>query len=165
LQEGYYGRSHNSLAVVLRLGFKAQIPEVTSAAGFHESFSRAKARTGILTLPELDEKVLSFLKLPGIGADKDKADKTGATPLIHAAGSGHVDAVRLLVEAGADKDKVETDHGMSALHWAAYNGDSEMTRILIEAGADRSIYESHNEMTALQLAMDEEHTEVVALFD
>ena len=38
-------------------------------------------------------------------AHKDKANNHGDTPMVVAAGSGHAEVVRLLLEAGADKDK------------------------------------------------------------
>jgi ankyrin repeat protein len=143
---------------VLALGHETQTPETTSAAGMQKSSSRTKV---LLPLSELDEKVLSFLKLPGNRADKNKAAKSGYTPLISASMNGHADAVRLLVEAGADKDKVETADGMSALHWAACDGHLEAARILVEAGADRSIRDSHGD-TALDLAVDSGHGGVLA---
>ena len=42
-----------------------------------------------------------------VGADKDKAMDTGATPLFIAAENGHLDVVLHLVEVGADKDQAQ----------------------------------------------------------
>ena len=39
------------------------------------------------------------------GADKEKADETGATALMTASVKGHLEVVRLLCKVGADKDK------------------------------------------------------------
>ena len=62
----------------------------------------------------------------------------GATALILAAQSGHVEVVRLLLEAGADKD-VADDDGATALMEAAYRGHVEVVRLLLEAGADKDM--------------------------
>jgi ankyrin repeat protein len=43
------------------------------------------------------------------GADKDKADCNGATPLMWASDQGHLEVARLLCDAGADKDKADHD--------------------------------------------------------
>eukprot|EP00972_Heterocapsa_arctica_P006192 910600-Heterocapsa_arctica.AAC.1 len=49
---------------------------------------------------------------------------------------GHLEVVRLLCEAGADKDKAHT-HGHTAVHFASVNGHLEVVRLLCEAGADK----------------------------
>ena len=43
------------------------------------------------------------------------------TPLMLASGNGHLDVVRLLLEAGAQKDALAID-GSTALMWAALEG-------------------------------------------
>jgi hypothetical protein len=49
-----------------------------------------------------------------------------------------VDAVNLLIEAGANVDAV-TPKGESALHLAAFAGKPEIVRALVEGGADLSL--------------------------
>ena len=81
--------------------------------------SRIWPRLGLLALQELDERVLSFLKLAGKGADKNKASEDGFTPLIRASFANHVEVVRLLIAAGDDNDSVTREQGVfSALHFA-----------------------------------------------
>jgi len=59
----------------------------------------------------------------------------GAAPVADAARQGDRDAVRVLLQQGADVNTAEGD-GMSALHWAADRGDVEMTKMLVYAGAN-----------------------------
>src|SRR4051812_1647988 len=61
---------------------------------------------------------------------------SGETPLMHAARSSKIDAVKLLVRAGADVNAKENWNGQTALMWAAADGDSAMATALLELGAD-----------------------------
>ena len=56
-------------------------------------------------------------------------------PLIDAVRSGDGDAVRALLEAGADAGAAELD-GSTALLWASHRDDLESARLLVGAGAD-----------------------------
>ena len=65
-----------------------------------------------------------------------KPDLGPATPLGVAAGHGHLQVIRLLLEANADKDKA-TPGGATPLYIAAKNGHLEVVRLLLEANADK----------------------------
>ena len=67
------------------------------------------------------------------GADKDKANNNGATPLYISAGLGHVAVVRYLMEQGADKDKA-TNEGWSPLMIARARGHADIVAYLSAAG-------------------------------
>ncbi len=58
-------------------------------------------------------------------------------PLIEAAKGGDWEAVRVLLEQGADVTSTAPD-GATALHWASYWDDVETAALLIRAGADVS---------------------------
>ena len=58
------------------------------------------------------------------------------TPLFVAAERGHLQVIRLLLEANADKDKTFQD-GATPLFIAAQNGHLEVVRLLLEANADK----------------------------
>ena len=69
------------------------------------------------------------------GADKDKFDSNGDTPLRLASYHGHLDVVKYLVEQGASLEKDNID--FTPLASAACNGQLEVARYLLEQGADR----------------------------
>ena len=73
------------------------------------------------------------------GADPDDPVNyvnAGETPLMHAARAGSVDAVNLLVRAGARINARATWNGQTALMWAAAEGHAPVVQALIEGGAD-----------------------------
>ena len=73
------------------------------------------------------------------GADPDdpinyiNADET---PLMHAARAGSVEAVNMLLLAGAKVNARESWNGQTALHWAAAEGHGAVVEALIAGGAD-----------------------------
>ncbi|CAK9051210.1 unnamed protein product [Durusdinium trenchii] len=72
--------------------------------------------------------------------DKNEARRYYAvTALMLAAGYGHSNVVRVLIEAGADKNAAVQD-GATALMLAAVNGYLEVVRVLLDAGADFLIF-------------------------
>ena len=65
------------------------------------------------------------------GADMEKADYNGRTPLCIASQNGYLDVVRLLIEKGADIDKAEND-GWTPVYVPSQNGHLDVVRFLIE---------------------------------
>ena len=72
----------------------------------------------------------------------------GSTPLMYAVLYGDADAVRLLLDNGADPN-VRNEAGASALMWAV--DDLEKTRVLLQRGADVNA-RSEDGRTALSIA-------------
>ena len=73
------------------------------------------------------------------GADIEKADNYGKTPL-HAAviegnTDGHLNVVRYLLEQGANRDKTDI-HGYTPLHHANHDRHVEIAKLLMIYGAD-----------------------------
>ena len=87
-------------------------------------------------------KVLSYLQLSGKAADMNVPDEDGCTPLIIASMCNNVVVVRLLVDAGADKNTVCQMYGY-------FEGPNTRAREF--------------RLTALDLALREGHTEIVQL--
>ena len=81
--------------------------------------------------------------------------------LVLAAQEGHLAVVRLLLEAGADKDAADTD-GDTALHIAAKEGHLEVVRLLLEAGADKDAADTDG-YTPLHFAARKGHLEAIRL--
>ena len=87
----------------------------------------------------------------------------GWTPLIKAAVHGHVEVVRLLLEAGANKDAAGLS-GDTPLILASHWGDDAIVRLLLAAGADHAAADIRGE-TALDKARRQGHAAVAALLE
>ena len=82
---------------------------------------------------------------------QEKKDKA----LINASRRGHTEAVKSLINAGADVHANNNE----ALQWASANGHIEVVKLLLDAGAD---VHAKNDL-ALRWANEEGHTKVVKL--
>ncbi len=92
------------------------------------------AMTIISTIQDGYIQTLRFL-LKSEGENPNQCDETGETPLMLAARKGRVEALQLLIEAGADLD-ARNEAGQTALFLAVMKEHTEAVRVLIEAGAD-----------------------------
>ena len=82
------------------------------------------------------------------------------SPVADAAMRGNRDAVRTLLQQGADVNAAQGD-GMSALHWAADRGDAELTAMLVYAGANPGAVTRIGQYTPLHLAARSGNVEAV----
>ena len=74
-----------------------------------------------------------------LAAGADPATPTaGEPPILSAARTGSLDAVRLLVRHGADSNARESLRGQTALMWAVAEDHADVARALLELGADVS---------------------------
>jgi hypothetical protein len=76
-----------------------------------------------------------------------------APPFREVSNRNPVDAVRLLLEAGADPS-AKTPDGDSALHLAAFAGKRSIVRALVEGGADMELKDAADK-TALQVVSEQ----------
>ncbi len=74
----------------------------------------------------------------GRGRTFSSAPSTGFTPLLFAVRGGHIDAVRVLLEVGADVNDPLSD-GQSALVVASANAHWELADYLLDRGADPTL--------------------------
>jgi ankyrin repeat protein len=92
--------------------------------------------------------------LVAAGAQVGAVTATGATALMQAAHSGSTDAVRILVENGADLNVKETANGQTALMFAAASDRVEVVKLLLSRGADLHATSRVEDFSALTMSND-----------
>ena len=98
------------------------------------------------------------------GADMDKSDRRGQTPVHHAVTScGHdeVTCLRLLLEAGADMHKTDRS-GYAPVHCAALHSRVGCLGLLLKAGAHKDAADPRGE-TPMHLAASHDSTDSLRL--
>ncbi len=70
------------------------------------------------------------------GADKDKVNELGYTPLNIAAFYGHNQIVKLLLDLGADPNKIN-EYGRAPLYIVARESHIEIMKLLLDSGANK----------------------------
>jgi peptide-methionine (S)-S-oxide reductase len=91
-----------------------------------------------LVLAALKGKAEALTKVIGLGVDLNAPCAnlhSHATALHHAVYSGSLDAVKVLVEAGARVDTKDAIHEGTPLGWAEYGQQVEIAEFLREKGA------------------------------
>jgi len=93
-----------------------------------------------LTLSALNGKAEALARLIGSGVNLNTPSSnlySHGTALHHAVSSGSLDAVKILVEAGAALDTRDTVYGATPLGWAEYEKHPEISVYLREKGAQQ----------------------------
>jgi ankyrin repeat protein len=96
------------------------------------------------------------------GADPSLADSDGDTPLMRAAGVGHVGVVRELAARGADLDAAHPKTGGTAFHFACELNQPECVAALLELGCDTTMPDAGGR-TGKQRAVQFGHAAVLGL--
>ena len=106
------------------------------------------AHIGLATyLISMDDTPLDTVGLPiqqgrrgrGPRAPGGNSTMGGQTALLFAARDGHLEAVKALVEAGADVDQINVGEGTSPMVIAVANGHYTVAKYLLDQGADPNI--------------------------
>ncbi len=143
-------------------GFEEEGQE-TTLASLTVSDARVGVQPRIRTPGEMAAATLAARKVyetreiptePKEGDDDASGDdgighQGGLTPLLHAARQGHHEAVRVLLDGGADADQVSTGDGTSPLLMAAINSQYDVALLLIERGADPNVASELNGIAPL----------------
>ena len=105
-------------------------------------------------------------QLPALGtllkqpANANLADDRGVTPLMNAAVAGSVEAMKLLLDRGADP-RARNAFGSTALMWSAT--DLRKIRLLLERGADVNAVSKQGRIALLVVVMSDASAEIVRL--
>ncbi|XP_047098732.1 serine/threonine-protein phosphatase 6 regulatory ankyrin repeat subunit A-like [Schistocerca piceifrons] len=111
-----------------------------------------------------EDAVTELQTLLAVGADvraRDE-DEDRYTALHWAAGKGHENATRCLLEGGAEVDARTSGWQETPLYRAAYNGHEAVVRLLLEAGAEADA-RNKTKSTPLLAATEKGHVAVVRL--
>ncbi len=133
---------------------------------------------GIKITGEVDEETknaLNFIQneLEGKADDKNIAearqllekgiDSEGLTPLHQASNAGNADAVKLLLEIGANPNSVQQPKGLATpLHLASENGHTAVVKLLLDAKADVDPVDALK-ATPLVYASKKGHVDIIKL--
>ena len=94
------------------------------------------------------------------GADIEKKDGMGRSPLLFACMGGCLDVVKMLVQAGAEL-RVRDEEGFTCLMHAAGEGHMETVRYLVGLGQVDVDQADGDHSTALHVAVEQNHADVV----
>jgi ankyrin repeat protein len=100
--------------------------------------------------------------LVAAGAEVGAATATGATALMHASHSGNADAVRILIENGADPNVKEIANGQTPLMFAAASDRVDVVKLLIARGADLHATSRVEDLSALTMSAEVDQNGVPA---
>ena len=129
---------------------------------------------GISNIEELNKMVtlMEAIEIGDVKTVKELIEYSPYIPIIHtyemsalhlAAQKGHIEIVRVLLDAGADVNPTEDMVGTTALMFASQNGHIEVVELLLQAGADvhaaqdRALFQaaSINDTKIMKLLLDE----------
>jgi len=92
-----------------------------------------------LMMAALNGQQQAVAKLLDKHAEVDLVDKGGYSAMMLAASNNFAAIVEMLIEQGADVNRVETSNGWTALIWAAKQGHDDTVRVLLRHHADKTI--------------------------
>ena len=147
----FYAHDLEAAQVLLKHGAEINIQRRSDGAtALHEAAIRSPYRS---------MKRMAWLVAQG--ADVNRRNNDGSTPLGVAMNRDRLDAVKYLIEHGADIN-CHDEQGLTPLRHAARRGQKEIAQMLLEKDADITVLDSVGR-TAIGLAKQYGHTEIVEL--
>ena len=137
------------------LGWYVSACQVAKSFGHADLFDRLMARC------PADEKLLNACWLHDdemvaslLAVDPKVAERmppSGRRHVAHAARNNDIAAARLMLKSGMPVD-ASSQHGGTALHWAAWQGNADLVRLLLDHGASITNTENQYQGTPLNWA-------------
>lgn len=123
----------------------------------HEKYLAVRGRENWKHIPDLPlasifQDTETTKTLIAAGVDIESCATDGMTALMHSAIRGDLDAVRILLEAGADANKQASQGGATSLTYASSTGHTETVKLLLDSGADPQT-KDHSGRTFLHAAV------------
>lgn len=139
---------------------------ITKTGGKRKTRKIKTQRGGVETLLDFAENgnldaMNAHLRSPLYRPNVNIVDKRGQTPLYKSSRKGHLAAVKLLLDAGADVN-ISDNGGYTPLHESSYAGHKEVMKALLDKGADVN-KRANSGNTALHRAAMQGHADVVKL--
>ncbi|MCZ7565502.1 MAG: ankyrin repeat domain-containing protein [Burkholderiales bacterium] len=158
------GRAESELPDPVRFGVAIESGDIARArewlsAGLPPDFLADRIGTGMM-IGAWEGNIPMMALFLSHGADINAANRLGEQAIMHAAWRGHVDAVRWLIERGAEVSREGL--AWSALHYAVFAGKRVVAELLIRHGADVNA-RSTNGSSPLMMAAREGHAELARL--
>lgn len=92
--------------------------------------------------------------LVSAGADVNRANAEGTTPLMQAAASGSVETAKLLLDHGAAVDAKDIAHAQTPLMFAASLNRAAVVKLLLARGADSSLTTKLTKLEKMRVDID-----------
>lgn len=110
----------------------------------HERYLTARGEENWKHIPDLPlaavfKDIETIKELIAAGEDTESCATDGVTALMYSAQFGELDAIRLLLDAGASVNKQDNKRGATPLIYAAEQGHTEIVKVLLNSGADTRI--------------------------
>jgi len=105
-----------------------------------DAVSKAKTMRALVKSSLLNAPLESILVDIAAGrADVNRRTDDGQTALMFAAANADAEAVKALLQKGADVDEIENTHGWTALVYAIWSGDRSLVSTLLESYPNANI--------------------------
>jgi len=129
---------------VLPLQHAALIGDTISAGLLLKHGACVSAKAGSIWDAAISGDTAALERQLGAGAEPDGPDSIGGTPLVYAAALGRIEAIDVLLDAGADADgiaRIADGRRLSPLGAAVIGDKPDCMRLLLDRGADPNGYD------------------------